>query len=267
MLRELEGYYGERGILSTRFTCSHRRQCGAGCAEFTGPKSAFVSTGYERGDLPRLLFISLDSGRGDKVDKNRLPSAIRQHEEIDSEFSKFPKHKHWYRTHELAWYILRHFNADLKIEDVRRFFAHANSAKCCMNKPQKKKANAILFRNCKEYLGGELEILRPDIIVTQGKEAKEAVWSLHKKVINRFDDFASGIAMQSRNIFWLHTYHPNNWGAFNKQRSFNKETRTAEGWVRYSELIHAFRMNAQQGAPAVFLPPLRSGKNTAEPGR
>jgi hypothetical protein len=250
MLHELETYYDECGILATRFVCPHKHQCDSGCADFTGPTSAFVSTGYERGDLPRLLFISLDSGSGDKVDENRLPSAVRQQAEIDLQFSKLAKHKHWYRTHELAWYICRRFFPDIKIEETRRFFAHANSAKCCMNKPQRKKANAILFRNCKGYLGGELEILGPQIIVTQGKEAKEAVWSLHPEVINRFDKFASEISIRARRIFWLHTYHPSNWGAFNKQRSFNEKTRTAEGWVKYSELVHAFIVNAQPALEA-----------------
>ena len=49
---------------------------------------------------------------------------------------------------------------------------HANSAKCCMNKPQRKKANAVLFRNCQQNLSGELGILRPQIVVTQGKESR-----------------------------------------------------------------------------------------------
>jgi uracil-DNA glycosylase len=40
-----------------------------------------------------------------------------------------------------------------------------------MNKMQRKKANAVLFRNCKEYLEGELAILRPAVVVSQGNEA------------------------------------------------------------------------------------------------
>ena len=169
MLQELESYYKENGILSTSFTCCYKDMCKGNCANFTGPKSAFVSTGYEHHDLPRLLFLSLDSGSGDQNDENRLPTAVRKQEEIDCDVSQLPKGKHWYLTHELAWYILKRFDSQIKIEDTHRYFAHANSAKCCQNNPGNRQANKILFKNCKGYLTGELEILRPDIIYHAGQ--------------------------------------------------------------------------------------------------
>ena len=64
MLATLERYYKQNGILSTNFLCKHKTECSADCATFTGPKSAFVSSGYELGSLPRLLFLSLDLGCG-----------------------------------------------------------------------------------------------------------------------------------------------------------------------------------------------------------
>lgn len=246
ILNDLHRYYDDKGILSTSFNCAYKHQCQSDCADFTGPKSAFVSTRYEENTLPRLLFISLDSGSGDKVDEHRLPVAVRQLNEFDRNFSSFAKHKHWYRTHELAWYILRRFDPTLTIEGTRHFFAHANSAKCCMNKPQRKKANAILFRNCKGYLSGEFEILRPAIVVTQGKEAKDAFLSMHPSFHHRFDDFASVVDIGSRRHFWLHTYHPNNWGAFNRQRDFDQAMERANGWLRYSEMAYEFILASEQ---------------------
>jgi hypothetical protein len=240
----LERYYRDRGILSTSFTCPHRDECSAKSVDFTGPKSAFVSTGYERGDLPRLLFISLDSGSGDKNDEQRLPVAVSKHEEFDRDFGALARHKHWYRTHELAWYILRAFRPSLKLEEARRYFAHANSAKCCMNKAQRKKADSVLFRNCRHYLRGELEVLNPQIIVTQGSEAKLALVSLIDAHLKRYEPFAAEISIGLQRNFWLHTYHPSCWGRFNKQRAFNKETGIAEGWERYSKLIWTFAKDA-----------------------
>ncbi len=240
MIEELRNYYSQNGILSTSFTCEHKEQCQDGCTTFTGPKSAFISSGYEAKSLPRLLFLSLDSGSGDKNNENRLPLAVRQQAEIDRDFLSLHKHKHWYRTHELAWYIFKRFDPDIKIQEARKYFAHANSAKCCMNNAQRKKANAILFKNCKKYLHGELLILSPEILITQGKEAKEAIWTLRGKSIKRIDEFASIIELNGKQIFWLHTYHPNNWGAFNKQRNFDKNNNVALGWVKYSGLIHEF---------------------------
>lgn len=243
MLRRLFRYYRDNGILSTSFTCPHKEQCSGGSQDFTGPKSAFVSTGYENrsSNLPRLLFLSLDSGDGDKDNRNRLPEALRQQEEIERDVLALPKHKHWYRTHELAWYIFKRFDPGIRVEDAKGHFAHANSAKCCMNKPGRKQADRVLFRNCQKYLRGELEILRPDIIVTQGAEAKKAVESFDEP-IERIDDdeYASTIRLDSRKVFWLHTYHPSNWGAFNKQRSFDKIRNLALGWDKYSHMIHKF---------------------------
>lgn len=248
IVADLRKYYRNKGILSTSFSCPYKHQCQGDCADFTGPKSAFVSTGYEQGALPRLLFISLDSGSGDKIDEDRLPLAVRRTNEFDSDFSALAKHKHWYRTHELAWYILLRFAPTLTIEDTRHFFAHANSAKCCMNNPQRKKANAILFRNCKGYLAGEFDILDPEIVVTQGKEAKDAFLSLRPSEHARFDEFAAVVDVGSRRRFWLHTYHPSNWGAFNRQRGWDKETGQANGWLRYSELIYKFTRSRRTAA-------------------
>ena len=248
MFQRLYRYYKDNGILSTSFTCHHKEQCKGGSKEFTGPKSALVSTGYENKscNLPRLLFLSLDSGDGDKNDGNRLPEALRQQEEIDRDVLALPKHKHWYRTHELAWYIFKRFDSCIRLEDAKKHFAHANSAKCCMNKPGRKKANRILFRNCQKYLPGELEILCPDIIVTQGKEAKEAVGSFYE-ILETIDEYASTIEMGGREVFWLHTYHPANWGRFNRQRDFDKTRNRALGWDKYSRMIYKFVNTAPEG--------------------
>lgn len=239
MLSELEDYYEKNGILATSFSCKHKYECSKDCEKFTGPKSAFVSSGYENGLLPRLLFLSLDSGSGDNVDKNRLPLMIREHEESRNVMA-FAKHKHWFRTHELAWYFLKRFKPLLKIEEAKGYFAHANSAKCCMNKAQREKADKILFKNCQKYLKPELEILNPEIIVTQGNEAKKAILELLELRIKDIDSYASIIKLNGKKIFWLHTYHPNNWGMFNRHRAFNKETGIAEGWEFYAEHIFKF---------------------------
>lgn len=239
MLATLERYYKKNGILATSFSCTHKAECSSDCATFTGPKSAYVSSGYEQGVLPRLLFLSLDSGSGEKNDEDRLPGAVRKQEE-ERDVLALAKHKHWFRTHELAWYILKAFDATLRVEEVKKHFAHANSAKCCMNKPQREKADNVMFRNCQGFLKIELAILDPAILVTQGKEAKKVILQLLERRLTVIDEFSSIIRLDGKAIFWLHTYHPNNWGAFNRHRRFNRETGLAEGWVFYSERIHHF---------------------------
>lgn len=241
MFQRLRRYYQDNGILSTSFTCPHKEECSGGSKEFTGPKSAFVSTGYENksGGLPRLLFLSLDSGDGDKDDRKRLPEALRQQEEVERKVLVLHKGKHWYKTHELAWYIFKRFRPSIRLEEAKGYFAHANSAKCCMNKAGRKQADRVLFRNCRKYLKGELEILCPDVIVTQGAEAKKAVVSFYKP-LERIDEYASIIRMNSRKVFWLHTYHPSGYGAFYKQYDFDKVRDRSLGWDKYSHMIYEF---------------------------
>jgi hypothetical protein len=62
MLDALEATYRHQGILATDFRCPLAASCGAGQEGFTQAKSAFVSRGYAKHDLPRLLFLSLDPG-------------------------------------------------------------------------------------------------------------------------------------------------------------------------------------------------------------
>jgi len=239
MLERLEKFYKRNGILSTSFTCKHKDDCKGDCDTFTGPKSAFVSSGYVENKLPRLLFLSLDSGSGDPDENNRLPAAVRQQEEIDRDIRPLHKGKHWYRTHELAWYILKRFRPELKIEEAKGFFSHANSAKCCMNNKHKRKASGKLFENCRGYLKGELDILAPQLLVTQGHEAKQAIALLAEKTIDEIDEFSSVIALSGNPVFWLHTYHPRN-GRFNTQRNFCKKTGVALGWEFYSGEMYQF---------------------------
>lgn len=253
LLQDLEAYYEGQGILSTNFTCPHKHQCSAGCEKFTGPKSAFVSTGYERNDLPRLMFISLDSGRGDQLSEKRLPSAVRSDVEYKGDFAALAKRSHWYRTIELAWYILRRFEPELQMNQTVKFFANVNSAKCSMNKPQNAQADNVLFQNCKGFLSGEVELLRPAVVVTQGAKAREAFASLRHVVVRQMDDCANladcakEIEINSRKVFWLCTYHPNaRGGQYHKQLRRNKETKIAEGWVRYADMIYDFMNRVEE---------------------
>jgi uracil-DNA glycosylase len=86
-----------------------------------------------------------------------------------------PQGRHWYQTHCLAFVLLRVFDPKMRLDTVSRFFAHMNSAKCCVNNPHRQKGDPVLFRNCSGYIPDEIRILRPDILITQGGEAREAV--------------------------------------------------------------------------------------------
>lgn len=231
LIDDLHRYYECEGILATRFTCRHQAVCCGDSEMFTGPKSAYVGEHYDDAHslgLPRLLFLSLDSGSAERVPERRLPGAVRRQ---TAELDLGPKNRHWYRTHELAACISSRVRGPpMTPVETKRHLAHANSAKCCQNMPGRRQADARLFKNCRRYLSGELAVLRPDVIVTQGGWARIGVscvvecWPAKACVANR-------VQLAGREVFWLHTHHPSAYGWFNRQR---------RQWGDFADQIKAF---------------------------
>ena len=256
MLDELEKYYRSQGILATDFTCRSKAECSNGCHNtFNGPKSAAVSTGYEDGDLPRLLFVSQDRCPEVLDREERLPRSVRDGME-NVNVCALPRNQHWFLTHELAWHILKCFDKyltkDLTLERVKHYFAHTNAAKCCQNKRDKSPADWWLFENCRPYLDCEIRVLRPDIIVTQGKKARAGLEPI-VDVREEIDELAFIVRFDGRSLFWLHTHHPsprNRW-RFYPQRDCNPESGTTghcEGWRYYAEHIREFMDRPRRGS-------------------
>ena len=251
MLDKLENFYRSQGILATHFTCRSRVECSKGCKDtFNGPKSAAVSTGYEDGDLPRLLFVSQDRCPEVLDQKERLPQAVRDGME-NVDVCGLRRNQHWYLTHELAWYILSQFDEKLSKQDVNHYFAHTNSARCCQNRPNEPQVDRILFRNCRQHLTGEIQVLCPDIIVTQGSWARSGLQPI-VDIREPIDKFACITRFDGHPLFWLHTYHPSprNRRRFYPQRDRNPETGMTgrcEGWRFYAQRIRQFMDRTRRG--------------------
>lgn len=246
MLEKLTSFYQEHGISPADFRCRSHLACSAGSPDFTQAKASFVGPRYEERTLPRLLFLSLDSGSGHQNPQRRTAQAVRARE-LARNVAALPKHRHWYRTHEMAWRLLRQFDAQLQVADTRLYFAHVNSAKCCQNKSGRQKADSTLFENCRRFIPGELRLLNPDVIVTQGGPAKDAIlksFSVRQHVVRKFDSdarfrldahYETGLIELKSDLkacLWLQTYHPNNFGSFNPQR--------AHCWPRYAKEVGRF---------------------------
>ena len=292
MLDALTTYYRDQGILSTHFTCGFKGRenngcgvCACGrapcrsddCTSSTGPSASFVSTGYEAGSLPRLLILSLDRGTATEPPERRRPQAAREiedhsHEILDLGRKRNGKTNHWFRTHELAWYVLRRFDPGMELGEVRRHIALANAAKCCQNKKGGSMAEHALFENCKNYLSEELKILAPEILITQGDKAKWSVDSILRDGVSAHSvtwatpddgasdwmrEFASRSFVQvvrglcENEVFWLRTHHPTSRSPgkgikspFYRQIDFDPKIRDtwspdrSRGWLRYSGRIH-----------------------------
>ena len=124
LLSTLEGYYRSEFIYSLDFKCPYFDDCSQGCVSFTEAKSAFVSSGYELHDYPRILVLSADPGSGWSDPNQRTPEYVRYHEEEIYRLDEGRTNQHWYQTHNLVYQLLRPFKLDMKIGDAKHFFAH-----------------------------------------------------------------------------------------------------------------------------------------------
>jgi hypothetical protein len=216
---DVKRFYAANGISALGFRCRHFADCKGDCASFTTAREPFIGRKYELGgSAPRLLFISLDSGSGDPEPQDRTLESMRRWVE-GCDIESFPKNRHWYLTHKMAFELLKQFEPAMRMESVCNYFAHTNSAKCSMNRDGRRIAHKRLFFNCREYMHGEIVALRPDAIITQGNYAKEAIErafgttqpeSLDGCPYTTFD-------LKGRQALWIHTYHPRYFGGYYKQ--------------------------------------------------
>lgn len=236
MLDRLTSYYDSNGILPTNFRCHHASSCSADSPRFTGAKASYIGPRYGDGTYPRLVFLSLDSGDGGGNADQRTFTSV-QHATLRWRPDPGDQMKHWYQTHELARKLLA--CREPNVLDSRLFFAHVNSAKCCQNNPQRGKAGSVLFDNCRGYIPGELRILSPDILVTQGDEARDVVVKELPPVKHDRRDiegarYETGIIqlVPGKQALWLQTYHPNARHRFHRQRK--------SCWPLYAAAVQEF---------------------------
>lgn len=220
LFKYLSDYYHEKGISALNFNCKHHQNCKAGYEDrFTTSKEALIGPFFGDLNVPKLLFISLDPGYSTKNPADRTLKQLSDN--INDDYAKWVKNlnknSHWWRTHEIAFAILSKHEAlkNLKQEETTKFFAHINSAKCCIDNEGGRKAPSKLFKNCKEYLAGEVEIINPDIVVTQGEEAFDSIVNSFSIIEEKnipsqrscYDKYKV-ISVNNKKTLWIHTYHP-----------------------------------------------------------
>ena len=245
ILRKLTAFYESKRISPVNFSCPSYSVCSANSPKFTKASASYVGPHYGSENLPRLLFLSLDSGSGCQNPAKRTAEAVRKGN-LDWDIKQSRKNQHWYRTHEMALELLCQFKPELTIDDIVLYFAHANSAKCCQNKCNRRQADSILFENCRGFIPGELKVLSPDIIVTQGTQAMNAIIENfcpyeHKvywkevspyKTKARYERGFIELEPNGKKCLWLQTDHPNCYGRFYPQKAYS--------WPLYAEKIAQF---------------------------
>jgi hypothetical protein len=181
-----------------------------------------------------------------------MPAVRAREESLPRPFTgstDFRKQAHWYKTFQFAYEFFEAVTASaglapIPFAEVNRYFAHTNSAKCKdleMGTPQGKRR---LFTNCSEFIPGEVGALQPQLLVTQGRWATEAI-ERGANVLKRMTCeshqryHCDVITIGSTTMLWIGMYHPNaRFGAY------QDEVQDAWDWylgqaVAYMRLIGA----------------------------
>lgn len=254
MVEDLIRYYRSAGIAAQEFRCPMAPSCRAASKDFISAREAFVGSEYEKGTLPRVLFISLDPAKdlSDRDPAKRALMSMRQWEESGSRPEQgspgFRKSDHWYQTHKFAHELLAPVACARGIVPfafacVNKYFAHTNSAKCKDASQGTNQGRAVLFKNCRRFIPGEVENLLPDVIVTQGSFARESIAgafrTLQQLSLRRSSYHAELVQIASRPVLKFEIAHP-------KARGGRYQREVREAWEWYMRVGHGFLLNGPE---------------------
>ncbi len=183
MLDRLDRYYREQGISPIGFKCPSFEKCSSVCAtgQMATAEAPYVGPEYEEGRLPRLLFVSSDTCDAWYKDHPELVTLERIRQlTLSKGLDNRPPNTHWYKTFDLARFLMSPFAENrlgrtLGLNDVVGFFAHTRSVRCKDGSIGTREGSNLMAINCSRFLKGEVEIMQPDIIVTQGARARNAL--------------------------------------------------------------------------------------------
>jgi hypothetical protein len=198
-VKSLKEYYKKQKISVNAFDCKYKDKCKDSVCRGS---EAHVWTNY--GEPFKVLIASLDRGKGAESIENRT-------KEIEGLKVLNPHMKGTLETLKVI-----HFFGVKVQEDVElfRYFAMINTAKCCIGRNMNQ-APWQFFDNCKEYTKAEVEILAPDIIITQGENAAKVFELLYPELKNKdkWHERKGEILINHKAlvICSIHPYTRNNW--------------------------------------------------------
>jgi uracil-DNA glycosylase len=162
LIDELAAFYQSQNIAVDNFACPHQAECdrvtaAAGQSLHHGSE-AHIGSRY--GDPFRIVVVSLS----DKSGSARLSDHDEYERGLCTEWDLNP---HLVGTKEILEAVLA---PEITEREVFRHFALTRAAKCALVGEANKPPDAC-FWHCRQFVLPELEALRPDLIVTQGREA------------------------------------------------------------------------------------------------
>ena len=128
-------------------------------------KGAEAHVGDKYGDPIRLVFVSLDTGGG----KKEFGEDLFERQKTIQAVTYKCANRHMKGTIETLRYLYGRCDID---SDLLKRFAMTNSSKCAGKDNNPKSVPDKLYQTCMPYGQAELNLLNPQLIVTQGKNAR-----------------------------------------------------------------------------------------------
>ena len=193
-VNQLQTFYAANGLLVCDFRCQYANACteAAECALSQGAE-AHVGTRY--GEDLRVVVVSLDTGgTSDPMDQRRCKIECLYRPDCDTSHMN----PHMRGTTKLLK-VIYGIESDIDGGNLFELYAMTNAAKCSRRDPGSAKVSSKLYKNCSDYVAPELAWLAPELIVTQGKEAREALDAgqglsdVHQNILdNWLDNWVAG---------------------------------------------------------------------------
>ena len=180
--RQLQEFYQSRDISNASFSCPFQQNCEEDAAPRALLHGAEAHLGSRYGQIARIVIVSLDVGRKCPPMEER-----RKHVEDDlGERAPSNLNPHLRGTRALLEALL---GEEVPYDEVFSHFAMINAAKCTGADEKKDMVPGPLFKRCLPYAMGELEILAPQLIITQGNRARLVVKKAKSFTKEDCDDF------------------------------------------------------------------------------
>ena len=292
MKEQLDQYYDRVGIapvdkmstydeMFSAFQCQKKDDCREACRRAWNEEEKFlfappltiegvnVSQCYYQdrnyyGDrIPRIVVLSLS--RPQPVPDQDLSPPKRGNK---SQVKPKPfLNPHWRETLAMVRSLLHPFIAPKKFPDpvrywkdesrkeIEKLFVHVRTAKCCSNADGESEEPPEVYANCGGYLGEELSILEPDVIITQGNNAHEMAQKYAFNVVKKIKGLGLkypiahivNLKEDNQSVYWLRSYFPRGRYYWHAGPKIDSESNVVgakrKHLVRYGKKIKKFMEN------------------------
>ena len=164
----LMDFYSAHGLLAKDFRCKNSNQCEIAASPRELSRGASAHIGEKYGDPYRIVVVSLDRGhQSEKTDSTESRTNI-----IEGLWEQKTK-QHMTGTKKILTALLEKEFASS--ENLFLHFAMTNSAKCSGNDGDRSVVPDALYEKCATFAWEELGLLEPELIITQGKMARNVL--------------------------------------------------------------------------------------------